>query len=150
VLPALPHSSEWVISHLAEAITVPLPVRSGRVKTVNRRHTLNFTITDMSITNYDAIRELQGSQYVCIWYGDIDGRGYGGAAGIIARVVNAGMVNARGENVLQEGQIVLEWIHPFDPPAYAMDPAAQLKVKVEAPAPLKGKAPKQVEDLATA
>lgn len=137
---------------LAEVITVPLPTRSGRLKTVDRRHTLNFTITDMSIVNYDAIRELQGSQYVCIWYGDIDGRGYGGALGIIARVVNAGNVSQRGEQVLLEGQITLEWMHLFDPPTYAMDQAAQYKVgKIKTPEPLKGKAaPKEASELTTA
>ena len=132
---------------LAEVITVPLPTRSGRVLTVNRKHTINFSITDMHADNYAAIRELQGSQYVCLWYADIDGAIYGGATGIIARVVNAGHVHQRGENALLEGQITFEWYHLVDPPKAAMDPPALLKAKVQAPAPLKSKAPK--DELAT-
>lgn len=141
----------WGNKPLAEVITVPLPTRAGRVLTTNRKHTLNFRFTDMHADNYAAVRELQGSQYVALWYADIDGNGYGGAKGIIARVVNAGNVHVEGENAPLEGQLIFEWYHLIDPPKYALDPPALLKAKVQAPEPLKSgkKAPAQ-EELATA
>ena len=140
---------------LSEPLTVPLP--HGLTKTHNRRHTLNFDITDQSIANYELVRALQGLQYVAIWYKTIDGDGFGGENGIIARVVNAGNVHARGEGALLTGTIVLEWKKLFDPPRVILDaPAPMTTGKVQAPAALKSnksaapKAASKVAEEATA
>ena len=123
---------------LPEVLTVPIP--NNQLKVVNRRHIVNFDFTDMHLNNYEAVRALQGLHHVAIWYQDIDGYIYGGADGIIARIVNAGTILARGENALATGQIQFEWKNLFDPPADELDPVAPMMAgKVKTPAPLKPK-----------
>jgi hypothetical protein len=123
---------------LAEALTTPLPY--NRVKTHDRRHTLNFDVTDLSLDNYVFLRAVQGTQLVFIWYATVDGYVFGGADGICARVQNAGHTHARGENALLTGQYIFEWKNLFDPPAAELDPVAPLMAgKVKQPAPLKSK-----------
>jgi hypothetical protein len=131
---------------LAEVVTVPLP--KNRLKTIKRKHTLNFDFTDQLIANYEVVRALQGTEYVALWYKTIDGDIFGGATGIIARIANAGNEHSRGENALLTGKIIFTWEHIFDPPRAILDPPVPLTAKVQAPAPLKSKASKEAEATA--
>lgn len=128
---------------IGEPITVPMPKQ--QLKIVDRKHTLNFDVTDLKIVNYDFVRSLQATNYAAIWYWDMDGRSYGGATGIICRVVNAGNVHARGEQALLTGTMIFEWKNLFDPPTVLLDDATPLTVgKVAAPEALKS-SKKQLE-----
>jgi|GEM_PF-6266726 len=133
---------------LAEVLTVPLP--KNQIKNVERKHTLNFDFTDQPIANYTLIRALQGSQRLCFWYKTIDGDVFGGASGIIARVINAGNVHSRGENALLTGTIILGWDNMFDPPRDILDPPAPLMVGVQPPEPLRAKETIQTKQVAGA
>lgn len=122
---------------LPEVFTIPLP--KNKVKTVGRRHALNFDFTDQLLANYDLVRALQGTQYLAFWYKSIDGALFGGIPGIIGRVVNAGNVHSRGENALLTGQIILSWDNLFDPPRTQLDAPAPLMAKIPQPEALKSK-----------
>ncbi len=120
---------------LAETITVP--ITRNVLKTVNRKHLVNFDFTDLTAANYETLRGLQGTHHVALWYETIEGYIFGGANGIIARIASAGHNHTRGENALLTGQVSFEWLNLFDPPMDELDGATSMKAgKVQAPAPL--------------
>lgn len=100
---------------------VEIQIAKQQTKLKNRTHTLNIDITDMHTNNYEFVRMLQfPGALVAVWYADHDDYVYGGADGIVCRVVNAGNILNRGEGSLLTGQIVLTWKHLYDPPVAAL------------------------------
>lgn len=118
---ALHQTTPDKIRHLIVSGDKPAPETTDvtfskfRTKVVNRRHTLNADIDDISDANYTFMLTLQCGATVRFWYATYGGKLYGGATGILADVT-ANFVLERGQDSRALIQLVLNWDRKFDPP----------------------------------
>lgn len=84
---------------------------------VARTHTLNFDVEDLTIQNYEFLRDLQKcvSVKLKVWFVTKSGEIYGGQDGINASVSQAINVIGRGEETKQLYQYTLTWKALCDP-----------------------------------
>lgn len=89
-----------------------------RTKTVQRRHTVNADIDDISDENYTFMLNLQCGATFRMWYATYGGKLYGGATGILCDV-NANYALERGQDSRALIKLNLTWDRKFDPPRIA-------------------------------
>lgn len=104
-------------------------------KVIDRTHSLNIDVTDMSELNYEFIRTLQHQAPVAIWFKSYGEWVCGGELGIIVTIDTAGIVWGRGEGTLMTGQLVMKWYNLYDPPAVIGNNVASPLKAVKVPTP---------------
>lgn len=77
-------------------------------------HTVNFSVMDMNLVNYEALRAYQHGATVFFWFETRGGGLYGGQNGIKARV-RAFFTKERGNEAYHQGNLVFTWTHKCDP-----------------------------------
>lgn len=115
---------------IGEAKIVTLAKKWSKV--VDRNHSLNIDVTDMSIENYEFIRTLQHGAKVFVWFKSYGDWIAGGVNGILVDTSTAGIVWGRGDGTLMTGQLVFFWSNKFDPPAEVanLGPAPLMAVRL--------------------
>ena len=80
----------------------------NRNKTVRKEHTVNATIDDVSETNHEFIRQMNGGRNFKMWYETEGGFMFGGNNGIAAHI-DADMVLARGRDEIMTYVLEAWW-----------------------------------------
>lgn len=109
-----------------------LPEPEQNTRTISKRRkvsgvkkfAINATIDDVSDANYTAMRQLECSPIMRIWWATIGGRVYGGDNGVLVSISKANAPLDRGEDTYERIELMFDWealchpereIDPFGP-----------------------------------
>jgi len=97
----------------------PLPevqeqeISNQRTVVLNRNHSLNLAVDESNGVNHAAIRDLQCTTQLSMWYETLGGKLFGGNDGIPVSL-QIGIVLAGGAGDIQKYQGVAKWKSQFD------------------------------------
>jgi hypothetical protein len=103
-----------VIGDKPAAEVTSIDVSHGRKAYGNKKHMINATIDEVTDENYEFMRKTECGKQVLLWYKLLNGKAYGGAAGIEA-TMNFGHVIPQSAQELENLPGTFNWESKISP-----------------------------------
>lgn len=107
----------YVIGDLAEPTQESRRISKNRTKLSTKTFTLNISIDEWTVGNYDAMRNYECGKTLFIGYQTLGGITFGGDNLIKCEVTKAYSPLARGENSYKTIELEVQWDSDCHPPA---------------------------------